>query len=323
MYLVAICEACGGGADYMFLNNIIQYASADLRIVLMAKADGTRSNFLQHAEELAHFAQAWEQEPAKDKMLRQEVVNIVSERRRETQRCHECGEIGHLRASCPERQTGKGRKPEATLSVGETSDESEDEWILNSGSSRHFVKDASWLEDVEPCNGRWVQLNGEPLIVTKKGAVTLLVSACGVEQTDRLTDVYYARNVVHNLISYGQLDKKGYVLTQKSGRRVVAARDGGKVAFDVELRRHVLTVSGKLEKRLRPPSEVIMAALEEEAAGPDGVEGTVLKGTLMAFHLRLGHLNYDAVERLARDPSFDITLTDYRRVNCLTCAQGK
>jgi hypothetical protein len=41
------------------------------------------------------------------------------------------------------------------------------------------------------------------------------------------------------------------------------------------------------------------------------------------FHKRLGHLNYDAVERLARDPSSGIEITDNRRVNCLTCAQGK
>ncbi|KAG2771139.1 hypothetical protein PC116_g4790 [Phytophthora cactorum] len=56
MYLVAISEACGGGADYLVLNNVVQYASADLRTVLMAKLDGTRQDYLQQAEELAHFA---------------------------------------------------------------------------------------------------------------------------------------------------------------------------------------------------------------------------------------------------------------------------
>ncbi|OWZ19538.1 hypothetical protein PHMEG_0006208 [Phytophthora megakarya] len=41
MYLVAISETCGGGADYLVLNNIVQFASADLCTVLMAKVDGT------------------------------------------------------------------------------------------------------------------------------------------------------------------------------------------------------------------------------------------------------------------------------------------
>ncbi|KAG3202506.1 hypothetical protein PC128_g3175 [Phytophthora cactorum] len=58
MYLVAISEACGGGADYLVLHIIVQYASEDLRTVLMAKVDGSRLDYLQQAEELAHFAQS-------------------------------------------------------------------------------------------------------------------------------------------------------------------------------------------------------------------------------------------------------------------------
>ena len=50
----------GGGAEYMVLNNIVQYASKDMRVVMMAKVDAQRTDHLQQAEELAHFAQAWE-----------------------------------------------------------------------------------------------------------------------------------------------------------------------------------------------------------------------------------------------------------------------
>ncbi|KAG3110052.1 hypothetical protein PI124_g8069 [Phytophthora idaei] len=66
-----------------------------------------------------------------------------------------------------------------------------------------------------------------------------------------------------------------------------------------------------------------MAALEREASGPNDESLETQKGTLVDFHKRLGHLNYEAVERLVRDPSSGITLTDHRRVNCLTSAQGK
>ncbi|KAG3091659.1 hypothetical protein PI125_g17376 [Phytophthora idaei] len=47
MYLVVISEACGGGADYFVLNNIVQYAYADLRTVLMVKVDGTSTDYRQ------------------------------------------------------------------------------------------------------------------------------------------------------------------------------------------------------------------------------------------------------------------------------------
>lgn len=46
MYLVAVSEAAGGGADYLVLNNIVQYASADLRTVLTAKVDATRTDYM-------------------------------------------------------------------------------------------------------------------------------------------------------------------------------------------------------------------------------------------------------------------------------------
>ncbi|GMF42088.1 unnamed protein product [Phytophthora fragariaefolia] len=136
MYLVAISEACGGGADYLVLNNIVQYASADLRTVLMAKVDGTRTDYLQQSEELTHFAQSWELE-AKGKNFGKEMVGAVGERqRKETRRCHECGEVGHLRAACPSFQ--RGGMADITLAVNE-GNMNETTWILDSGSSRHLV----------------------------------------------------------------------------------------------------------------------------------------------------------------------------------------
>ncbi|KAG3190404.1 hypothetical protein PC128_g11331 [Phytophthora cactorum] len=70
-------------------------------------------------------------------------------------------------------------------------------------------------------------------------------------------------------------------------------------------------------------SEVIMGALVEEAERPTIESQDVQQGTLVEFHPSLGHPNYDAIEKLARDPSTGVVVTDRRRVNCLTCAEGK
>ncbi|KAE9208587.1 hypothetical protein PF002_g19359 [Phytophthora fragariae] len=320
MYLVATSEACGGGADYLVLNNIVQYASADLRTVLMAKVDGTRTDYLQQSEELSHFAQSWELE-AKGKNFGKEMVGAVGERqRKETRRCHGCGEVGHLRAACPSFQ--RGVTADITLAVNE-GNMNETTWILDSGSSRHLVNNASWLEDAEAHVDSCVQPNGDPLNISMKGTITLRVKACGKEQTVRLVDVYYAANVVHNIISYGKMDRKGYVLAERGGRRVLAAKVGGRVAFDVDLQRTVLVVHASVVKIRAAPSQVIMAVLDSEATEPAEKSNDVQRGTLEHFHKRLGHLNYDFVEKLARDPSSGIELTDHRRVNCLTCAHGK
>lgn len=97
--------------DYLVLNNIAQYSSDSLRTVLMAKGEGTRTDYLQQAETLAQFAQFWELEPARYRNLGREVVNAVTEPRRETRKCHECGEVGHLRAACPDVRNGDEKEP--------------------------------------------------------------------------------------------------------------------------------------------------------------------------------------------------------------------
>jgi hypothetical protein len=47
------------------------------------------------------------------------------------------------------------------------------------------------------------------------------------------------------------------------------------------------------------------------------------EGTLMGFHQRLGHLGYDSIEKIAKDPDSGIKITDHTRRNCVTCAESK
>ncbi|POM64738.1 Hypothetical protein PHPALM_19706 [Phytophthora palmivora] len=56
-----------------------------------------------------------------------------------------------------------------------------------------------------------------------------------------------------------------------------------------------------------PMSDVIMAALNKEVNGNGGGQSSLPMGTC------LGYLNYDAVERLVKGPSFGIELVDRRR----------
>uniref|UniRef100_A0AAV1VBC4 Uncharacterized protein n=1 Tax=Peronospora matthiolae TaxID=2874970 RepID=A0AAV1VBC4_9STRA len=61
LYLVAVSDAAGG-AEQQAMDNIVRYASSELSIILLAKFQMYRIDYLVHAEELAHFAQAIEME---------------------------------------------------------------------------------------------------------------------------------------------------------------------------------------------------------------------------------------------------------------------
>ncbi|KAE9010298.1 hypothetical protein PR003_g16748 [Phytophthora rubi] len=71
MYLVAIYGA-RGNSDYMVLTSIVQYASAELRTVLMAKVGQT------HAEELAHFAQSLGRETVNSNPGRASLLKVLT-----------------------------------------------------------------------------------------------------------------------------------------------------------------------------------------------------------------------------------------------------
>lgn len=115
------------------------------------------------------------------------------------------GKVGHLQAIYPELKRKGGPTADLTLAVNEASEDSDRFCILDSGSSRHLVNDAPWLDQVEDCGGECLQPNGEPLSITKKGTLTLHVTTCGSAQTVKLTDAHYSKDAVHNLISYCEL----------------------------------------------------------------------------------------------------------------------
>ncbi|GMF57079.1 unnamed protein product [Phytophthora fragariaefolia] len=52
-------------------------------------------------------------------------------------------------------------------------------------------------------------------------------------------------------------------------------------------------------------------------------ENDVHRDTLMGLHQRFGHLGFNTVERIARDPLSGIAITDHTRRVCVTCAEGK
>lgn len=105
---------------------------------------------------------------------------------------------------------------------------------------------------------------------------------------------------------------------------MLADRNSGQVDFDVDLIPNIVKFSCRVEKITMRPVGTIMSMLNVEASRqcqvvPDDVQ----KGSLIKFHKRLGHMSYDTTEKLARDPSSDICLTNKRRSNCLHCTQGK
>nr|CCA26101.1 conserved hypothetical protein [Albugo laibachii Nc14] len=135
--------------------------------------------------------------------------------------------------------------------------------------------------------------------MSKLGSVSLAVMTIEKEQTVELTDVYYAKRLTHNLLSYGILDRKGSNIAKLGSQHVLQTNDENNLVFDVGLMNNVLVVSAKMKRVFSSVQETIMAAIGKDREGESARESVIQQGSLMDFHRRLGHLNYD--KRVAKD----------------------
>ena len=82
---------------------------------------------------------------------------------------------------------------------------------------------------------------------------------------------------------------------------------------------HVKTVGEK--RSPSTPSDVLLAIITHETLDKSVMD--MQRGSLYHFHQRLGHLGYDAVERMEKGPASGIKMTDRLRPTCVSCAEGK
>ena len=129
------------------------------------------------------------------------------------------------------------------------------------------------------------------------------------------TDVEFVPGLKKNLLSYGILESKGARLAYDGSKRYLVNNDGVKL-MPIKKTGQLLTISGKITGH-RPTANLICNVIA------DAPHVGIHEDTLMKFHARLGHLNFDAIEKLAAQPKSGIKLTDHERMQCITCAEGK
>ena len=103
-----------------------------------------------------------------------------------------------------------GKQTSFALSIGTALYGWEQTWILDSGAGRYLVMDARLLVDAVDCFDECNVANGQAIKVTKVGQVTLQSSVDGVTHKVTLSDVYYAKDLTHNQLSYFKPEERGF-----------------------------------------------------------------------------------------------------------------
>ncbi|KAG8362995.1 hypothetical protein BUALT_BualtUnG0016000 [Buddleja alternifolia] len=142
--------------------------------------------------------------------------------------CYHCHKEGHIRRLCPDRLKKNAEKNKEQADVAVASDgyesadvltvsnnNSENEWILDSGCTFHMTPNRGWFDEFTKLEGGSVLLgNNKSCKVQGIGSVRIKMFN-GIEKV--LKQVRYIPELKRNLISLGMLDDLGYSMKLESG----------------------------------------------------------------------------------------------------------
>lgn len=130
-------------------------------------------------------------------------------------KCRKCGKIGHMEQICKSQQpeeanTSLEQHEEKQLFVATcfvTSNNSSDSWLIDSGCINHMTNDQELFKELDKTIISKVKIGNGEFISAKGKRIVALESLTGLKY---ITDVLYVPNIDQNLLSVGQLIKKGF-----------------------------------------------------------------------------------------------------------------
>ena len=189
--LLAVNDQVDGGFEYLVLENIVHHEAPEFRLVLMAKRDTNRVDYLKHAEELVHYACLI------DTVSKPQTVKFVNQKEgTKGKKYFVCGKKGHIAKKCYAKKNGNKSEDDENSSsaplvmyldkekdeMDNFQDESMVQWILDSGSCKHIVNDISLLWDIKTASEVVTLANQELWYLTQWG---LLKLRCPMERTGK------------------------------------------------------------------------------------------------------------------------------------------
>lgn len=217
-------------------------------------------------------------------------------------KCRRCHKFGHIARECSTREPKKGNG-NAWCTVMSAMEDDDDDWYFDSGASNHFAKSDQHLESTRKCGGTVVAANRGAMKIVAKGSMKLSPKCCPDEPPIAVGEVQVIPELSTNLLSVNQIVQRGHTVTfTKEGVQVVNPK--GDLIATGSRKRDLF----KLD--LLESSKALACASNDSAD---------------LWHRRLGHINYDSLQRMKRGLVSGIEYVEPPKSNdkCRICAIGK
>lgn len=235
-------------------------------------------------------------------------------KQRESRSCYYCNKKGHLKKDCLKLKADMKRQqqqqPMREVAFTATSSDYiayNDEWIVDSGASRHMGGDSTnMINTYELDQPIYVKVGGgSQLKATTAGDVVL-----GDYYTNRilLKDVLFVPGLIANLMSVSKLNEKGIKVVFDSPDRATFIR-GGDTLLEAHGYNGIFKVRGK------------------SADHAIGLISSSSKASAEVWHRRFAHLGYGNMAKLpGMVKGLDIAAEDFKAAaddTCSSCIMGK
>lgn len=228
--------------------------------------------------------------------------------------CYNCGRKGHYSRDC--RAPRKVNKYAKSSNQGNAFNVEENnvpnfttnpvnEWIMDSGASRHMTPNRSYFSSFNEINDVTVKLgNHEKLDVKGIGTIEIEKWVNRKWIAGRIDNVWYVPDLKRNLFSEGVITKKGFSIVKDNEKAEIFEK--GK-----------LVAQASCEDNNLYKIWIHVKTINIEA-------NSVSAGSLKLWHERLGHINKKCLkEMFAKGLIQGVKLTDIEDFFCEACVYGK
>jgi hypothetical protein len=227
-------DAAGGGHySRNVLKSLVTRSGPELMHEISSKYDRNRTNYIEHATELADFVdELWNERNLSRNTGRSHrdgsQVNAIKSKR-DTRTCEFCKKKGHVAKYCRSRK----KATEETTSSTKVEDilPTKIEWILDSGCGRHLTGNASLFgNNTNAARTSLILPDGTRATSMHKGNIEMVTRIRQAKRHINVEDVEYVPGFKKNLLSYVHLEKKGVRLSYEDNKRYVMSKTGIKLA---------------------------------------------------------------------------------------------
>jgi hypothetical protein len=180
-------------------------------------------------------------------------------------------------------------------------------YYLDSGATKHYVRDRNDLHDYEVIQDTCTVGSGDDVEVIGRGTLIMEMRLPdGKTNTVTFKEVNHAPEMIANLISSSRLDKGDTSLVQKNGQTTVFSNE------------QTVFQAVKTQIGLYKINGIVKRSNESGAA-------LISTSKTSLWHRRMGHLGFDNLKRLANEDLVhgEIKLDGKEEMVCETCAMGK